>query len=91
MSYRIELRPATIRALRKIDASSQARIKAAISLLAIDPHPPGAASLRGRDGLRARVGDYRVIYTLQDQVLVIVAITKTQRQKAPAETLGAGR
>lgn len=64
MAYEIEVRPAALRALKKIDKRDQSRIQGAIALLAADPRPPGAKALRGRDGLRIRVGDYRIIYTV---------------------------
>ncbi|MCL2804106.1 MAG: type II toxin-antitoxin system RelE/ParE family toxin [Micrococcales bacterium] len=80
MAYRIEVRPAAMRALRKIDPGQQARIQAAISLLAIDPRPPGAIRLQGRDGLRVRVGDYRIIYAVHDNVLLVVVVTLGHRK-----------
>ena len=80
MSYRIEVRPAAVRALKKIDHQDRPRIQAAIALLAQDPRPPGAKALRGRDGLRVRVGDYRIIYTVRDDVLVVVVVTLGHRR-----------
>jgi mRNA interferase RelE/StbE len=73
--YKVEIRPAAMPALRKIDPQHQPRIQAAITMLAWDPRPPGAKPLRGRDALRVRVGDYRIIYTVQDAVLLIVVVT----------------
>ena len=63
-AYRIELRPAAARALRKLDPPAQRRVRGAIALLAQDPRPPGARALQGRPGLRVRVGDYRIVYTV---------------------------
>ena len=80
MTYEIELRPAALRALKKIDRQDQPRIRGAIALLAVDPRPPGAKALRGRDGLRIRVGDYRIIYTVQDSKLLIVVVTLGHRR-----------
>jgi mRNA interferase RelE/StbE len=74
VSYRIELRPAAIRALKRIDHQDRDRIRGAIALLGQDPRPPGAKALQGRDGLRVRVGDYRIIYTVQDDVLLVVVV-----------------
>jgi len=78
--YRIEFRPAALRELRKIDRSTQPRIQGAISLLAIDPRPPASRPLRGRDGYRLRVGDYRIIYTIGDGILLIVVVTIGHRR-----------
>jgi mRNA interferase RelE/StbE len=72
--YRIEFRPAALRELRRIDRSTQPRIQGVISFLAKDPRPPASRPLRGRDGYRLRVGDYRIIYTIDDGVLLIVVV-----------------
>ncbi|WP_430647014.1 type II toxin-antitoxin system RelE family toxin [Agromyces sp. GXS1127] len=80
MSYRIELRPAAIRALKRIDHQDRDRIRGAIALLGQDPRPPGAKALQGRDGLRVRVGHYRIIYTVQDDVLLVVVVTLGHRR-----------
>lgn len=80
MTYRIELRPAAIRALKRIDNQDRERVRGAIALLGQDPRPPGAKSLRGRPGLRVRVGDYRIIYTVHNDVLLVVVVTLGHRR-----------
>lgn len=72
--HRIELRPAAVRALRKLDPAVRERIQGVIALLAHDPHPPAARALQGRPGLRVRVGDYRILYTVDDGVLLVVVV-----------------
>jgi mRNA interferase RelE/StbE len=78
--YRIELRPAAVRALRKIDSDMRGRVQGAIALLAQDPRPPAARALQGRPGLRVRVGDYRIIYTVSDDVLLVVVVAVGHRR-----------
>ncbi len=78
--YRIELRPAAVRALRKLDPPVARRLQAVIALLAEDPRPPASRPLRGRPAWRVRVGDYRVIYTIEDDVLLIVVVTLGRRR-----------
>ena len=80
MSYRIELRPAAVRALKKLDPPIRRRIQGAITLLAEDPRPPASRPLRGRPAFRVRVGDYRVIYTIADDVLLVVVVTVGHRR-----------
>jgi mRNA interferase RelE/StbE len=80
VTYRIELRPAAVRALKKLDPPIRQRIQGAITLLAEDPRPPAARALRGRPGLRVRVGDYRIVYTVADDVLLIVVVTVGHRR-----------
>jgi len=79
--YRIELRPAAARALRKLGAGDQQRIQGAIALLARNPRPPAARALQGRPGFRVRVGDYRIIYTVADDVLLVVVVALGQRRE----------
>ena len=78
--YRIDIRPAAARALRKLDPDIRPRIQGAIALLAEDPRPPASRALRGRPGYRLRVGDHRIIYTIDDGVLLIVVVTIGHRR-----------
>ena len=80
MSYRIELRPAAVKALRRIDPQDRPRVQGAIALLGENPRPPGAKTLQGRDGLRVRIGNYRIIYTVDDGVLLVVVVTLGHRK-----------
>ncbi len=79
-TYRIELRPAAARALRKLDPHIRPRIQGAISLLSQDPRPPASRLLGGRPAYRVRVGDYRIIYTVADDVLLVVIVTLGHRR-----------
>jgi mRNA interferase RelE/StbE len=71
-TYRIELRPAAARALRKLDPAVRPRIQGAIGLLADDPRPPASRPLRGRPG---------IIYTIADDVLLIVVVALGHRRE----------
>jgi mRNA interferase RelE/StbE len=78
--YRIELRPAAVRALKKIHPEDKERVQGAIALLGQDPRPPKAIALSGRPGYRVRVGDYRIMYTIQDDVLLVVVVNLGHRR-----------
>jgi mRNA interferase RelE/StbE len=78
--YRIELRPSLIRALKRIHPEDKERVQGAIALLGQDPRPPKAIALSGRPGYRVRVGDYRIIYTTQDDVLLVVVVNPGHRR-----------
>ena len=80
MTYRIEVRPSAARALRELDPVAARRVQGAIALLAEDPEPPGARALTGRPALRVRVGDYRILYTVNDDVLLVVAVALGHRR-----------
>ena len=75
MTYAIEVLPAAERDLRKVHPQMRARIRGAVLKLAADPRPPGARALKDRPGyLRVRVGDYRIIYTIEDDVLRVLVV-----------------
>jgi len=78
--YRIELRPAAVRALRNLDPPVSHRIHGAIAMLAHDPRPPAARALRGRPGYRVRVGDYRILHAVADDDLLVVVVTLGHRR-----------
>lgn len=50
------------------------RILKSISELAADARPPGCKKLTGRQGYRIRIGDYRVIYNIEDRILTVFVI-----------------
>ena len=77
--YRVEVRPAALRALRKIDPTVRPRIEGAIALLAQDPRPPASRPLTGRPAYRVRVGDCRIIYTVHDDLLLVIVVTLGHR------------
>ena len=70
--YRIEFRPSAEKDLRRLDSTVRQRAIAAIWQLADDPRPSGCRKLLGgRNAYRIRVGDYRIIYTISDVLLVV--------------------
>ncbi|MBE9487372.1 MAG: type II toxin-antitoxin system RelE/ParE family toxin [Desulfuromonadales bacterium] len=79
MRYRIELTPAVEKALGKLAKSSRPllkRIDRALLDLAENPIPSSCKQLAGEDPLlyRLRVGDYRILYKIEDDVLVILVV-----------------
>ncbi|MEO6471218.1 MAG: type II toxin-antitoxin system RelE/ParE family toxin [Aeromicrobium sp.] len=79
--YRVEFRPAAARALRKLDPQTAQRVRGAVALLSQNPRPPGMRPLKGRPGFRVRLGDYRIIYSIEDEVLLIVVVTIGHRRE----------
>ena len=85
MTYRVEFRPAAARELRKLDRSARDRISKVISLLADEPRPPAAKMLVSADTprlWRVRTGDYRVIYSIEYDVLLVLVIKVRHRREA---------
>ena len=75
MRYLVEIRPAAARVLRGLPLVDRRRIAARIDALAHTPRPAGAKLLAGPERFyRIRVGDYRVIYQVKDEVLRVLVI-----------------
>ena len=75
------MRPAAEKGLRRVDAQDRPRIRGAIALLAYDPRPPASRKLKGRDAYRVRIGDYRILYRIEDEVLLVVVVTVGHRRE----------
>lgn len=81
MSYRITVSPAAQRQLRRLDAGARRRVQGAIELLAGEPRPPGAVKLAGGQGeWRVRTGDYRIVYEIDDGVLLVLVVAVGHRK-----------
>ena len=80
--YRIEITRDALRALAKLDKPVRRRVQAAIDGLSEQPRPPGALALQGlRRAYRLRVGNYRVIYTVDDGRLVVLVVDLGHRRE----------
>ena len=65
--YTLEIKPSAGKELDALDDALFARIDRKILLLAENPRPPGCKKLRGhKDHWRIRVGDWRVLYVIDD-------------------------
>lgn len=75
MAYRVELKPAAEESLAKAPKAQRKRIGKKIDQLANDPRPRGVEKLAGQENLyRVRAGDYRIIYQIHDDVLLVVVV-----------------
>jgi mRNA interferase RelE/StbE len=75
-TYTVELRPRARKALHKLDKTVARRLTAALLALSADPRPAGVKTLAGTSEplLRLRVGDYRIVYLIEDDRLVVVVL-----------------
>jgi mRNA interferase RelE/StbE len=82
VTYRIAIERSALKTLASIDKPQRRRIQGAIDGLADNPRPAGAIMLTGRHGeLRIRVGDYRIIYRVDDGELVVLIIEIDHRSE----------
>ena len=81
MRYEIIIRPTAEKSLDKIPRPSRRRIADALDKLREDPRPAGVVKLSGEDNLwRIRVGDYRVVYEIHDDRLIVLVLRVAHRK-----------
>jgi mRNA interferase RelE/StbE len=73
-SYEIVFKTSVAKDLRAIPNQDVTRILARIDLLADDPRPPQAIKLSGEEKFRIRQGSYRILYTIDDQIVTITVV-----------------
>ena len=80
-SYRVELSATAEKQIGKLRQDDQIRILRAIRDLALEPRPPGVRKLQGyEDVFRIRVGNLRILYSVESQRLLIIVL-KVGRRK----------
>jgi mRNA interferase RelE/StbE len=75
MTYRIEFAKQAAKQFRSIPIREQQRLRPKIDALITEPRHDGVVKLSGKEALyRIRVGDYRIIYTIQDDRLLVLIL-----------------
>lgn len=91
MAYEILVQPSAARDLRKLPREIQRRIGRKLDELSYEPRPSDAKILKGNEGfLRVRVGDYRIVYGIRENVLVVL-IVRIGHRKDIYRKLGKGQ
>ena len=80
MAYRVTIKKKAAKALLQINEPYYSNIKAAIYHLADDPRPHGCIKLKGYQAYRIRVADYRIIYEIADDILLVDVIDLGHRK-----------
>ena len=82
MKYRLELTRGAVRDLKKLPNDILKRVDAYLLALAENPFPPASKKLTGSvDFYRIRIGDYRVIYSVEGKRLIVLVIRVRHRRE----------
>jgi mRNA interferase RelE/StbE len=83
MTYRVEFSRSAEREFDQLPQHVSARLASRINALAANPRPPGVLKLTGRttDLYRIRVGNYRVVYAIKDDLLVVLIVSVGHRNE----------
>ena len=78
--YRVIVKQSVSKDLRKIPKNDVKRILTAIQTLAANPRPPQSKKLSGQERYRLRQGTYRILYSIEDEKLVICVVKVGNRR-----------
>ncbi len=81
MSYRLSILRSVNKRMEKLPAEDYERVDSAILALAEEPRPPGCVKLKGREDWRIRVGDYRIVYDINDEQRVVEILNVAHRRE----------
>jgi mRNA interferase RelE/StbE len=69
--YSIEIKQSAAREVEALPSRERQRVVDRIGRLADDPRPSGCEKLAGGERYRVRQGDYRIVYSIEDSLLVV--------------------
>jgi mRNA interferase RelE/StbE len=79
--YRVEIARRAVKSIAALPRKEQQRIRAAIDLLADNPRPPGCVAMAGEaHAYRVRTGDYRIVYEVFDDRLLVQVVRARHRR-----------
>ena len=79
--FTITWTPSARRQLEKLPPDVQRLVATAVDMLSVNQRPPSSARLRNSPNLRVRVRDYRIIYEINDRVLIVKVILVGHRRE----------
>lgn len=79
-SYKIEIKKSAAKEISKLRSAELKRIIGKIESLSEDPRPEGCKKLSGDEKYRIRVGQYRILYSIEDEKLVVYVVKVGHRK-----------
>lgn len=78
--YRVIVKESVSKDLKRIPNKDVIRILATIRTLAENPRPPQSKKLSGQDRYRLRQGNYRILYAIEDDLLIVCVVKVGDRR-----------
>ena len=79
--YRVELKKSVQKDFASIPKKDLQRIILVIEALAADPRPPQSKKLSGLEQYRLRQGNYRILYSIKDDLLIVFVVAVGHRKE----------
>ncbi len=80
IDYKIEIKASAQKELKNLPDKELKKIIEKISSLATNPRPTGCKKLSGDEKYRIRIGNYRVLYSIEDDMLVVFIVKVGHRK-----------
>jgi mRNA interferase RelE/StbE len=81
-NYKIEIKPTAGKELERLPSKDKLRVIKRIRDLARDTRPAGCKKLSGQEKYRVKQGNYRILYTICDEVITVVVVRIAHRRVA---------
>jgi mRNA interferase RelE/StbE len=78
--YRIEFKKSAVKEIKSLPSTELKKVLAKIESLSENPRPHDSIKLSGDEKYRLRCGDYRILYSIEDQILIIVIVKVGHRK-----------
>ncbi len=82
LAYRVDVAPSAARQLLRLPPGDAARLRGPILSLGLEPRPPGAGRLVDSNWWRLRVGDLRLVYSIDDAGRIVVILRAARRNES---------
>ena len=79
-NYEIEIKKSAVKEINKLPKNNLVRIVEKIKELSTNPRPQGSKKLSGDEKYRIRVGTYRILYSIEDEKLIIFVVKVGHRK-----------
>jgi len=80
-SYKVSIKPSAAKEIEALPKKDRIRVIKRIKDLSENPRPPGCEKLSGDDKYRVRQGQYRIVYSISDEELVVLVVKVANRRE----------
>lgn len=79
-SYKVFIKPSAAKELEAVPKKDRLRIVEKVQALSSNPRPPGCEKLSGEEKYRIRQGNYRVLYSIEDEAIIVIIVKIAHRR-----------
>lgn len=80
-NYELQIKPSAVKEIEKLPRKDRPRVVQKIRALAVNPRPHGCEKLSAEEKYRIRQGDYRVVYSIDDNERVVLVVKVGHRKE----------